>query len=557
MATELEEALADLARRFGPEVLDDAEGLGPLLDDLVIDRDEQVRAKVVVDAVRLRSWQRLRDLRGHGAGPDEALDSAADHLVQTRGGTDHASARWALSALGSATGVVAGPVGPPPVASARGTAPPAQAGGQPPTVAAPPPTVPEPPPTVAEPPLTVAPPPPTVPRPEATVPEPEPALPRPEPTVPSQAWATPGPPVVDTGPRRELLGMSRRALVALSLAVLLALAGGVGVAMAMSDDPAAGDDPAASDGSDDAKDAGNGTGQGDGQGANNSSGGAGDPAAAVQEEFGALGAWDEASGLTCDPASGAAGKKATLACEVDDHQVRLVNEDDADAFADTREEWVRRVKTEPDAVMTRTPEAMVVHDPSAGRIYWDSAQAQQSAVLEVGSDDAAALFEELAPDLALPSPPGPLPSTELFDFAPDGMRAAGCHPDPEVPAGPDEITQLFCPLGGGYEVRLAEVVDRATLLQEREDLSTGLRPRPGTLRPGIWFVDEAAKRPAGAIFEFIHSGHFDPEDAGEARLYWDDPDCLCWAVLWAPDGDQTALRDQWLDGSRVALFDTR
>ena len=523
MATELEAALADLARRFGPEVLDDAEGLGPLLDDLVIDRDEQVRAKVVVDAVRLRSWQRLRDLRGHGAGADEALDSAADHLVQTRGGTDHASARWALSALGSATGVVAGPVGPPPVASARGSAPPAQSAEQPPTVAAPPPTRPGPEPTGP-----------------APGPEPEPE-PEPEPTVPSQAWATPGPPVVDTRPRREYLGMSRRTLVILSLAILLAVAGGVGVAMAMSDDPGAGADPAASGGSDGSDE------QGDGNG--------GDRAAAVQEEFGALGAWDEAAGLTCDPASSGAGKQDGLDCQVDDHQVRLVNEGDADAFADTREEWVRRVKTEPDAVMTRTPEETVVHDVSAGRIYWDSAPAQQSAVLEVGSDEAAEVFEALVPDLSLPAPPSPLPSTELLDFAPDDMRAAGCHPDPEVPAGPDELTQLFCPLGDGYEVRLAEVVDRANLLQEREDLATGIRPEPGTLRPGSWFVDEDADRPAGAIFEFIHSGNFDAEDAGEARLYWDDPECLCWAVLWAPDGDQTALRDQWLDGSRVAVFD--
>ena len=554
MATELEAALADLARRFGPDVLDDADGLGPLLDDLVTARDEQVRAKVVVDAVRLRSWQRLRDLRGHGAGADEALDSAADHLVQTRGGTDHASARWALSALGSATGVVAGPAGPPPVASARGSAPRAQAAEPPPTVEAPPPTAleppptaPEPPPTVSEPPPTVSEPPPTVAAPPPTVPGPQPGpqpapQPTPQPTVPSLAWATPEPPVMDTPPRRERLGMSRRTIVVLSLAVLLAVAGGVGVAMAMSDDPGAGDDPAASDGSDDGRDAGTGN-------------GGGDPAAAIQEEFGTLGAWDEAAELTCDPASGG-GKQDAMDCQVGDHAVRLVNEGDAEAFAATREEWVRRVKAEPDAVMTRTPEAMVVHDASAGRVYWDSAEAQQSAVLEVGSDDAAAVFEELVPDLALPAPPSPLPSTELLDFAPDGMRAAGCHPDPEVPAGPDEITQLFCPLGDGYEVRLAEVVDRATLLQERDDLMTGIRPEPGTLRPGDWFVDADAERPAGAIIEFIHSGHFDPEDEGEARLYWDDPECLCWAVLWAPDGDQTALRDQWLDGSRVAAFET-
>ena len=106
MASELEEALHSLARRFGPAVLDDPDGLGPLLDDLVVAREEQVRAQVVVDAVRLGSWQRLRELRSHGAAEVAALDSAAEHLTEARGGTDHASARWALSMLGHAAGVL-------------------------------------------------------------------------------------------------------------------------------------------------------------------------------------------------------------------------------------------------------------------------------------------------------------------------------------------------------------------------------------------------------------------------------------------------------------------
>lgn len=109
MAAELETALDDLVRRFGPGVLDDADGLGPLLDDFVVDRHEQVRARVVVDAVRLRSWQRLRDLRAHGAAPDAALDSAAAHLVEIRGGTDPGSAREALAALAGAAGLLVDP----------------------------------------------------------------------------------------------------------------------------------------------------------------------------------------------------------------------------------------------------------------------------------------------------------------------------------------------------------------------------------------------------------------------------------------------------------------
>lgn len=523
MAAELETALDDLARRFGPAVLDDADGLGPLLDDFVVDRHEQVRARVVVDAVRLQSWQRLRDLRAHGAASDAALDSAAAHLVEVRGGTDPGSAREALAALAGAAGVLADPVATPAETEQPRLDPP------PGTTAVPP---------------------------QSTQPATSPVTPGTEPSHwhrsaadwPAAAHSA------DTAGLDSRRGRSRRVWAAVAGALVAATVAGVLLATGLSGEPAADADSGTGAGTDDQQ-------EGEAAGDTQSDGGQQQTGAGdidlVADEYAGLGAWSITESLSCRESAARRGERDALSCRLADVEMRLATHATPAAVAADREQWARRVRNQPGTVMTRTPAAMVVHDPATGTIYWDSAADAQSSVLRYGRSVAAdPLFAQIDPPLPLPDPPGLLPSTELLDFAPAATRARSCRPDPAVPPGPDEIAMLYCPLGDGYVVRLAEVYDRATLRLERLDVQQGTRPEPGTVRPGVWFADASARRPSGSIIEFIHGGGvLHPEDAGEARLYWDDASCLCWGVLWAPDGDQTALRERWLDGSRTALLE--
>lgn len=94
-----------LVERFGPRVLEDAEELRSLLDDVLEEDSSPAETNLLVDAVRYGAVDKLRSLIEHGAG-HAAVTSAGGFLAARRGATDERSAVWACEVMGHALGIL-------------------------------------------------------------------------------------------------------------------------------------------------------------------------------------------------------------------------------------------------------------------------------------------------------------------------------------------------------------------------------------------------------------------------------------------------------------------
>ncbi|MEQ6902754.1 hypothetical protein [Nocardioides sp. YIM 152588] len=203
----LHDALRDLVMARGPAVVDDGEEFRAALDDFLAEDEASLgEINLLVDAVRLGAFARLRELLRQGGDPRAAVDEAAVQLARDRGTDDPGRSRWALAALGYGIGAFDADFVAACSPAARPTSAPAPAPPDPPRVG-----------TDALPSTS------PMPEPE---PEPEPsgggsALPPPPPPPPPQ-WQR-VPPVVPPEP-----GPRRRGAVLLAVAAVLLLVVGVG-----------------------------------------------------------------------------------------------------------------------------------------------------------------------------------------------------------------------------------------------------------------------------------------------------------------------------------------
>lgn len=102
---EIHHAVEDIYRR-NPGAFDDTEHLVAALSDYVdTDGVGAGEIRLVVDAVELGSFQRLRELREVGASPHGAITETATSLARNRA-TDELRSAWACAVLAYATGMV-------------------------------------------------------------------------------------------------------------------------------------------------------------------------------------------------------------------------------------------------------------------------------------------------------------------------------------------------------------------------------------------------------------------------------------------------------------------
>lgn len=99
-------SLRTVVERFGPRVLDDADELRSLLDDMPEEDVSSTEINLLVDAVRFGAVARLQSLLEHGADPATAVASAGGFLAAQRGATNERSAVWACATLGYALDLV-------------------------------------------------------------------------------------------------------------------------------------------------------------------------------------------------------------------------------------------------------------------------------------------------------------------------------------------------------------------------------------------------------------------------------------------------------------------
>jgi UPF0755 protein len=91
-------ALRDLVTEHGERVLADGHELVAALEQVPAEVATTEQRQALVDAVHLGAFERMIELLQGGAESQAALETAADELVQQRGG-DVATAEWALASL--------------------------------------------------------------------------------------------------------------------------------------------------------------------------------------------------------------------------------------------------------------------------------------------------------------------------------------------------------------------------------------------------------------------------------------------------------------------------
>jgi hypothetical protein len=104
---EIHHAVRDIVDQVGSSVLNDAESLRGVLDD-VLDEDaaDVGEVNLLVDAVRFGCFDQLLRLLDTDADPTLAVTTVGAGLARLRGGADPGAASWACAVLGYAVGLV-------------------------------------------------------------------------------------------------------------------------------------------------------------------------------------------------------------------------------------------------------------------------------------------------------------------------------------------------------------------------------------------------------------------------------------------------------------------
>ena len=104
---ELADAVADLVRRHGISLFDDARTFRGALDDYLDEETGSVGLiRLLTDAVEQDALRSLIAMLDNGADLDSAIVNVGDRLARDRGSTDVEGARWACAVLGYAVGRV-------------------------------------------------------------------------------------------------------------------------------------------------------------------------------------------------------------------------------------------------------------------------------------------------------------------------------------------------------------------------------------------------------------------------------------------------------------------
>jgi len=103
----LQDELRELFAKVGPQVFDDADSFRGAFDDFVPEGAASTgELRLLVDAIATGSFQRLVTQLAIDADPTTAIAAEAERLARDRGTVETDGARWALTALAYARGVI-------------------------------------------------------------------------------------------------------------------------------------------------------------------------------------------------------------------------------------------------------------------------------------------------------------------------------------------------------------------------------------------------------------------------------------------------------------------
>ncbi|GEP39482.1 hypothetical protein NPS01_31450 [Nocardioides psychrotolerans] len=524
---ELHENLYELGLSFGRDVFDDADGLRAALDDFL---DEGAAStgdiNLLVDAVRLGSFQWMLTTIDSGAEPSRAIESAGDLLARDRGSADVAGSRWAVAVLGFAVGKVADTD----VRRYRtqGAVPPTQSQAPPPTSPVPPtmsPTGPPPPAPPAmpsaippqRPPFGIATPPTQFPQ-QQSVPQPVPQWSSPPP--PGQ----PGPPKKSKGLLPLLIGAGIGLVILAVVFGVLQLTGGddeplVGPAGPTSgqtsdgptDGPSDGPSDVVTEGPDLAFDA-------------------------INQRYTSLGTRVTTGQSDCAEGAALSGQTEAIACTFPRGTLELTTYDTIDELRAARS---RAVNTDVGGRFAEGSFGVIFSfdtESTTPTLYWDNEAALQSGLYKGGTadvevDELAAVYGSVESFLDYPTR---ISNSELFDFAQFWLRPNQC--DRIQTLSPGEIEESQCKARRQITVYVAKMATKKDLIDYRQTRLRDSRRDGLILSPPDWMFGSGAVE--GRVADSYAEGD-------RILRYWDQTACLCYMEAYYPTNDQDALIAWW------------
>ncbi len=506
--------LQTLVRRYGAEVLADADGLRASLDDFL---DEGVASpgeiNLVVDAVRLGAYERLISMLEHGAEARPALQTAGESLARERGGADVRSAVWACAVLGFAVGrvpadLVVGPPGP----DLPGSPDPEPPGDQ------------------------------TVRRQTGAPPEGTGGL---QPTWGS-GWQSGEPPdgsapLTSKGSAWLPVGIVAAVVVVVAVAVTgFVLARGNGsptatVSTSAVTTPTVSADPETG-----------------GSGATTPPPTKTPPpdttvsVPVVRADYAALGSNVTRGANTCQRRSPGTGEADRVTCAFHQLEAEFVTYDSVGALARQRRQ-VRASLSEPDQRRNADGYYFLASGGGTTTLYWDSTTDQMSAYLEADetilAPQAARTWFDQRGDTPVSRPRThprePFRSDDLYEFATSTRYVTDVASDcrrykPEVSG---QVELVKCSGKRGYNLYFARVRNLEKL-KDRQDV---WRNGAQTTTTWDWSTDSNYPR-SGALFKTF------ADQTGKAVIYWDETELACYGLVFAPDKRLAAAYKYWRDG---------
>ncbi|MBM9461512.1 hypothetical protein JK386_16530 [Nocardioides sp. zg-536] len=535
---ELHDALAELVRDHGREILADDAGFRGVLDDVLAeDQASTGDINLLVDAVRFDVLTPLATMIDGGADPTRAVEEAGLRLARDRGG-DQGSCSWAAAVLGYAVGKVPAPV----IAryrSQRRTTdlpPPGAPYSSPPAAQWPSPSAPP-----ASAPPTSAPPsswPPAAPSsspssspsswpPAAPSSSPSsspssgpsswpPAAPSSSPSSGSSSW----PPAAGGGRRRR----GPVLWVAAAVAGVVVVVGGVTAAVLAGggDDPAPGPDPSPERPVDVS-------------------------AAAIDERYRALATSISTGASDCEAQDPGPGQGEVVQCAVPAGVLRLVTYADEDALSAARSarlDYRAGTMTADNgttALYEFDPERAGTSDPAL--VYWDSRPALQSVTITGDAtakiDSVVASYKQTQPRVQSPTSPA---HPTLREFINLNMDISECTRQRTFFVDETEESRCKVP-GNSLVVNVGRYTSakgmkgnrRYYRSKHKEAGKNGGKQGGG----GTWQLGDGD--PEGAYYAYRDA------DGRTATVYWDwdKADCYCYGVAWSFDGNLAALEKWW------------
>lgn len=484
---EIHDHLYALGLRQGREVFDDVGRFRRALDDPQVGPVAPGDLPLLVDAVRLGGLRSLVSMLDAGADVIGAVDQAGSALARDRGHPDVVGAQWACAVLGFAVGRVGDP-------DVRRYADRRPRGG------------------TAE-----------VTRVPGARPAPVPPqfAAAPPPAYGGPAWSAPVPP-----PKR------RRAWpIVLAVAVVVALVAGVGGFFVVTRDDD-GDETSESDGPTSS------TTTSDGP-TTESVDPDGTDFASVNARYSGLASLVTSGVDECAKAAVTSGETERLECPFGNGVLALVTYGSPSELEAGRR---RQVTFEAGGVYDQTPQGTILGfevnnaegQPTEAFLYWDDNAAQSATyTAEPGADLDQLVTLHAATDPAVAYPTAPS-DPALVDFVDQWFPISRCERVATIVA--DQVEESYCDVGGPVEVYIGTFDSRANFRFYRRDIARRSR-EDGRTEHTSW-TQQAGQPAEGALYEYDNG-------EGYKALYWDQPDCLCYAEAFLRGGTHDRLFDWW------------